>query len=69
MCFGGTELLRVTVDNFSASEISTDSLFTKASKATNAKTKGKQAPIFVFTTSPAKEMPRTTVEIELDNTF
>jgi hypothetical protein len=69
MCFGGTESLRVTVDNFSASKISTGSLFTNANKANDAMSKGEQAPIFVPTNSPAKEKPRTTVETKLNNTF
>ncbi|KAG7528433.1 hypothetical protein ISN44_Un184g000050 [Arabidopsis suecica] len=54
MSFGGTESLRVTVYNFSASEISTGNLFTNANKATNAMTRGEQAPMFVPTTSPRR---------------
>jgi hypothetical protein len=69
MCFGGTESLRVTVHNFSASEISTDSLFANANEANDATSKGKQEPAFVSTTSPAKEMPRTKVATKLNNTF
>ena len=69
MCFGGTESLRVTVDNFSASEISTGYLFTNANKTNDAMPKGEQAPSFVPTNSPAKKMPRTRVATKLNNTL
>ncbi|CAN8324584.1 unnamed protein product [Cochlearia groenlandica] len=51
---GGTEFLLVTSHNRSASEISTNSLFTFAAKAYYAKELGSQVPAFVFTASPDK---------------
>lgn len=54
MCFGGTELLQVTVTNISVSKIPSDSLFTYAIKAIDDLTLGTQVPTFVFTTSPGR---------------
>ena len=49
MSFGGIELFRVIVDNFSVFEILIRNLFINASKVINAMTRGEQASMFVFT--------------------
>ncbi|KAG7528430.1 hypothetical protein ISN44_Un184g000010 [Arabidopsis suecica] len=59
MSFGGTESLRVTVYNFSASEISTGNLFTNANKATNAMSRVRyatQAPDPIIERNIAREV-------------